>query len=102
MTYLLDTDHISVLQRQSGAEVATIMAQIAQQAPTELAFSIISVHARVSGRHTSISHACTASEAVRGYRMLAHILWDFAVSLGCHLMQLQLQYLTVWWPSGCG
>jgi len=36
VTYLLDTDHISILQRQSGPEFVTLMAHIAQQAPTEL------------------------------------------------------------------
>ena len=80
MTYLLDTDHISILQRQSGPEFATLMAHIAQHGPTELAFSIISMHEQVLGCHTYISRARTASEVVRGYRMLAQILRDFAIS----------------------
>ena len=80
MTYLLDTDHISILQRQSGPEFATLMAHIAQQVPTELAFSIISMHEQVLGCHTYISRARTTNEVVRGYRMLAQILRDFAVS----------------------
>jgi tRNA(fMet)-specific endonuclease VapC len=44
VTYLLDTDHISILQRQSGLEFAMLLAPVAQQAPTELACSIISMH----------------------------------------------------------
>jgi hypothetical protein len=47
VTYLLDTDHISVLQRQSGPEFAMLLAHIAQDGPTELAFSIISMHEQV-------------------------------------------------------
>jgi tRNA(fMet)-specific endonuclease VapC len=80
VTYLLDTDHISILQRQSGPEFATLMAHIAQHGPPELAFSIISMHEQVLGGHTYISRARTASEVVRGYRMLAQILRDFAIS----------------------
>jgi hypothetical protein len=40
----LDTDHITILQRQAGPEFAAIMAHIALHLPSELAFSIISLH----------------------------------------------------------
>ena len=36
MTDLLDTDHISILQRQAGPEFPTLPAHIAQQEPIEL------------------------------------------------------------------
>jgi tRNA(fMet)-specific endonuclease VapC len=49
--YLLDSDHSSILQRQSGPEFATLMGQVAQQARTELAFSIISTHEQLLGCH---------------------------------------------------
>ena len=42
MKYLLDTDHISILQRQSGTEYVRLMTRIAQHPLSELAFSIIS------------------------------------------------------------
>ena len=80
MTYLLDTDHIGILQRQSGPEFAALMAHITQHGSTELAFSIISMHEQVLGCHTYISRARTAGEVVRGYRMLAQILRDFSAS----------------------
>ena len=47
MKYLLDTDHISILQQQSGLEYATLMSRIAQHTLSEPAFSIISFHEQV-------------------------------------------------------
>jgi len=42
VTYLLDTDHITILQRETGPDFATLRARIAQYPPEELAFSIVS------------------------------------------------------------
>jgi tRNA(fMet)-specific endonuclease VapC len=50
--YLLDTDHISILQRQAGAEYATLLMRIAPHPPTDLACSIISFHEQILGCHT--------------------------------------------------
>ena len=44
MRYLLDTDHISILQRQAGSEFTTLRMRMAQYPQTEFAFSIISMH----------------------------------------------------------
>ena len=80
MKYLLDTDHISILQRQSGPGYAVLMSRIAHHGPTELAFSIISFHEQVLGCHTYISRVHRASDVVRGYGMLTQILRDFSVA----------------------
>jgi tRNA(fMet)-specific endonuclease VapC len=70
VTDLLDTDHISILQRQAGPEFPTLQAHIAQQEPIELALSIISMHAQVLGCHTS-SSCLYRQRGGAGYRMLA-------------------------------
>ena len=80
LKYLLDTDHISILQWQSEPEYAVLMFRMAQHSPTELAFSIISFHEQVLGCHTYISRAPSLSNVVRGYGMLTQILRDFAVA----------------------
>ena len=41
MTFLLDTDHISILQKQSGPEYPRLMARIAQVRRADLAFCIV-------------------------------------------------------------
>ena len=78
MTYLLDTDHITLLQRETGPAYATLRARLAQHPPEELAFPIISLHEQVMGCHTYINQARTAADLVRGYAMLATVLRTFS------------------------
>ena len=78
MTYLLDTDHISVLQQPSGSAYATLSARIAQHPPADLALSVVSFHEQVLGCHTYIGRARTSADFVRGYGMLGRLLSDYA------------------------
>jgi tRNA(fMet)-specific endonuclease VapC len=78
VTYLLDTDHISILQRQSGAEFVVLSARIRQVPRSEIGFSVISFHEQVLGAHAYINRARSAAEVVKGYVMLAGILRQFA------------------------
>ena len=78
MKFLLDTDHISILQRQAGPEFVALSARIAQQQPADLAFSVVSFHEQVIGCHTYLSRARTSADVARGYDMLARVLKDFA------------------------
>jgi tRNA(fMet)-specific endonuclease VapC len=43
MMFLLDTDHISILQKQSGLEYTTLIARIVQVPPAHLALCIKTV-----------------------------------------------------------
>ena len=78
MKYLLDTDHLVILQRQQGAEFHTLSTRIAQHARADLGFSLVSFHEQVLGCHTFIARAKKPSELERGYRMLGRVLQDFA------------------------
>src|ERR1700736_596965 len=78
MKFLLDTDHISILQRQAGPEFAALSARIAQRSPADLAFSVVSFHEQALGCHTYISRARTSRDVVRGYGMFGRMLRDFA------------------------
>lgn len=77
MTYLLDTDHITLLQRATGRPYARLQARLAQYPLAELAFAIISLHEQVIGCHTYINQARTTDAIVRGYAMLATVLRTF-------------------------
>jgi tRNA(fMet)-specific endonuclease VapC len=79
--FLLDTDHISILQKQSGPEFAALTARIAQHQPQDLAFSVVSFHEQVLGCHTYLARARTSADAVRGYGMLDRVLQDFGAAL---------------------
>jgi len=68
--YLLDTDHLSIVQRQSAPEYARLMARIAQHPLEDLALSIISFHEQVLGCHTYINRARTPEHIVHAYAEL--------------------------------
>lgn len=78
MKYLLDTDHISFLQRRSGREFAALAVHVAEHLPTDLAFSVISFHEQVLGAHTYISRAKTTVDVARGYTLLMEIIQGFS------------------------
>jgi tRNA(fMet)-specific endonuclease VapC len=78
--YLLDTDHISILQRRSGPEFAVLSARISQESRVDLGFSIVSFHEQVLGCHAYINRARNAGEVVRGYDMLVRAFRQFAVA----------------------
>ncbi len=80
MKYLLDTDHVSILQRGSGAEFDALAARIARNDPVDLAFSIVSFHEQVLGCHTYIVRARDPAGVVRGYTMLNRVIRDFAAA----------------------
>ena len=78
MRFLLDTDHISILQKQSGVEFAALTARIAQVSPADLVFCIVSFHEQVLGCNAYIAQAKKSADIVRGYQMFDRILSAFA------------------------
>jgi tRNA(fMet)-specific endonuclease VapC len=81
MMFLLDTDHISILQKQSGPEYTTLIARIVQVPPADLAFCIVSFHEQVLGCNAYIAQGKTTADIVRGYRMFDRVLSAFAAAL---------------------
>lgn len=81
MKFLLDTDHISVLQKQTGPEYAALKARIAQVSRSDIAFCIVSFHEQALGCNTYISQAKTLLDVVRGYRMFDRVLSAFAAAI---------------------
>ncbi|HEY7152784.1 MAG TPA: hypothetical protein VH575_02395 [Gemmataceae bacterium] len=77
MKYLLDTDHISFLQKRRGAEYATLSARMAQHATVDFAFSIVSFHEQTLGGHAFLNRARTAARVIRGYSQLMDVLRIF-------------------------
>src|SRR5258708_34110565 len=78
MSFLLDTDHISILQKQWGPESASLIARIAQVRRVDLAFCIISFHEQGLGCNTYLAQAKTSADIVRGYQMFDRVLSAFA------------------------
>ena len=78
--YLLDTDHISILQRQSGSEYLALSREISRHAVADLAFSVVSFHEQVMGCHAYINRSRQPDEIVRGYAMFDRILRSFSTA----------------------
>jgi tRNA(fMet)-specific endonuclease VapC len=78
LKYLLDTDHISFLQRRSGSDFTTLATRIAQYPQSDFALSIVSFHEQVLGAHDFINHTRTSIEVIRGYALLSDILQGFS------------------------
>jgi tRNA(fMet)-specific endonuclease VapC len=75
--YLLDTDHISFLQRRSGPEYAALSARMGQHPLTDFAASVVSFHEQVLGAHTYLGRARSTNDVVRGYTLMLEILQGF-------------------------
>ncbi|MFN9887217.1 MAG: type II toxin-antitoxin system VapC family toxin [Pseudanabaena sp.] len=78
MKYLLDTDHISFLQRRSSLEFSRLALRMSQHPITDFALSVISFHEQVIGAHSFINRAQTNKVMDRGYTLLLETLNSFA------------------------
>jgi tRNA(fMet)-specific endonuclease VapC len=75
--YLLDTDHISALQRRSGPLFEALAARMRLYATSEFVLSIVSFHEQALGAHTFIGQARTTHDVVRGYMLFSEIVRGF-------------------------
>lgn len=75
---MLDTDHISLLQRRSGVEFTRLTIRMSYYSPADFALSIVSLHEQVLGAHNFINRARTNTDTIRGYTLLLEILQGFA------------------------
>ena len=80
MKYLLDTDHISVLQQQAGPDYRALSGRIAKHPPADLVLSVISFQEQVLGCHSYLARARSSADLVRGYAMLERLLVDYAAT----------------------
>lgn len=80
MKYLLDTDHISFLQRRSGSEFSRLTVRMAQHPITDFTLSVVSFHEQVLGAHNFINRARTNTDIIRGYVLLLETLQGFATA----------------------
>jgi tRNA(fMet)-specific endonuclease VapC len=76
--FLLDTDHLGVIQRQAEPGFSRLQARIASHPPDVFFVSIISFHEQVAGWNVYLNRAKSSEGVVRGYRMFERILQDFA------------------------
>jgi tRNA(fMet)-specific endonuclease VapC len=99
MKYLLDTDHLSILQRQAGQDYTNLSTRMAHQPLSDFAISIVTFHEQMLGSHTYINRSRNPNDMVKGYEMMARLVRDFKMlplvsfdaGAAAALSQLQLQ-----------
>jgi tRNA(fMet)-specific endonuclease VapC len=76
--YLLDTDHLSIIQQRTGPEYRAVMAHLALHPRADIALSVINFHEQVLGCQTYLARARASADLIRGYGMLSRVITDFA------------------------
>jgi tRNA(fMet)-specific endonuclease VapC len=77
MKYLLDTDHLSVLQKSTGQDYQNLSARMEQIPISEFAISIVTIHEQFLGSNTYISRAQNPVDVVKGYKFMDRLVWSF-------------------------
>lgn len=76
--FILDTDHLVVLQKRSGSEFANLLRRLSRHDQSAFFVTIVSFHEQISGWQQYIARSTTSAGVVRGYGKLEAILTDFA------------------------
>jgi tRNA(fMet)-specific endonuclease VapC len=77
MTHLLDTDHVSILERRGGSDYAVLIAHLNLHAESDIGVSIISFHEQSRGCNNLVAQARSPAELVRGYDLFCRVIEDF-------------------------
>jgi tRNA(fMet)-specific endonuclease VapC len=74
MKYLLDTDHLSILQKSTGQDYECLSTRMAQIPISDFGISIITVHEQFLGIHTYINRTRNTQDLVRGYEFMTKLV----------------------------
>lgn len=78
--FLLDTDHIGIIQRRTEPEFNRLSVRMSRHAIADFYWPIISFHEQVLGWNAYLARARDQPSVVRAYRRFQQILHDFAVA----------------------
>lgn len=76
--FILDTDHISILQAKAGEDWRRLRMRLDAQPRSNFHVSIISFHEQVGGWYAQLGRAKDANDTLRAYRMMERTLATFA------------------------
>ncbi len=76
--FVLDTDHISILQAKAGDDWRRLRKRLDEQPRTNFSVSIVSFHEQIGGWYAQLGRAKNAADTLRAYRMLERTLATFA------------------------
>lgn len=76
--YLLDTDHLTILQRKRGADYARLSQRMSRCAPSDFFVSVVSFHEQVMGFNAILQRSSSRAETLFAYSLFQSILRDFS------------------------
>jgi tRNA(fMet)-specific endonuclease VapC len=76
--YLLDSDHLSLLQRQRGDAFDRLSFRLRRIEESQVFIPIIAFHERIQGWNAFVAKSSNESDVIFGYRQFRDILADFA------------------------
>ncbi len=79
MKYLLDTDHLSILQRRIGKDYSNLSIRMARYPISDFVVSTVTFHEQILGIHAYINRAQKQKDVVKGYEMMMRLVSDFKV-----------------------
>jgi tRNA(fMet)-specific endonuclease VapC len=75
--FLLDTEHIGIIQRHSQPQYGRLTQRMGQHSLTAFYAPIVSFHEQALGANNYINRARAAAGVIRGYEMLQLVLTDY-------------------------
>ena len=79
MRYLLDTDHLSILNSSTGQDYAHLSARMATISIFEFGITIVTIHEQFLGSHAYINRARNSDQLVRGYEFMTKLVRDVKI-----------------------
>jgi tRNA(fMet)-specific endonuclease VapC len=79
MKYLLDTDHLSILQRKAGKDYQNLSRRMADYLLSDFTVSTITFHEQILGCHSFINRARNLTDVVKGYEIMTRLINDFKI-----------------------
>ena len=76
--YILDSDHLSILQRQHGQECKNLARRCSAFQPVDFFVTIVSFHEQFNGWTKYVARAKDSGALVRGYTELETVVDSFA------------------------
>ena len=78
--FILDTDHLGIIQRQNGVEFERLRQRLQQHDESAFFVTIVSFHEQLQGWQAYIARAKKEESVSHGYTRLEGILSDFSLA----------------------
>jgi tRNA(fMet)-specific endonuclease VapC len=75
--YLLDTDHLSILQRKTGEEYLRLSSWMSQFSVADFTCCVVGLHEQALGAHNFLIRATDTAGLIRGYELLERLPRDY-------------------------